>query len=248
MANDSNAQQILHFRTEGLERAAREYAGRAGKGFDEAWTMATRGVIRNVIAITPPGQGKRTGAVAGIRGASAMLTGQDKARGLAAVNRDLGKMFIGKPYLGKRKEQHPDPEADHRVLVKLSPKGLRSGTQTSVGVIPLTVDTRKLQALGLRIENAVGTLASGWSDGAASMGVTVPAWIKKAGQGSTTGPRKQAGQYFFQMAANRVPNALAGEMGRRIPYAMAYAQGDLERNTGGVARKAALDSGFAYSA
>ena len=246
-ATDDTKQQILRFRTEGLERAAREYAGRAGIEFEKAWSMATRGVIRNVIAITPPGQGERAKRSTG-ESLSAMLTGADKQRGISAVRRDLGLMFIGKPYQGKRSEQHPDPEADHRILVKLAPKGLRAGTQTSVGVVPLTVDIRKLQSLGMKLEGRVGTLASGWQPGAQSMGVTTPAWIKKSGQGSTTGPLNQAGKFFFQMAANRVPDKLAGEMGRRIPYAMAYAQGDLERNTAGVARKAALKAGFNYAA
>jgi hypothetical protein len=173
----------------------------------EAMKTQARGILRNVIAVTPPSGWDS--------GANEMTSGSDsKRRGEATVMNDLAKIM--RSYSG-RKPDTSTPDSIHRSFRQASTGRVRK----DLGKNKYKVSTTILRAYKEEKKKMVGFLASGWIPAARKLEkVRVPAWIARhsaPGHCSLSiGPRGIA----FR-ASNEVK--FAGhmkDMQRRITYAV----------------------------
>lgn len=220
-----------------VQRSIERYAMACSLDFEAAALRLSRGMMRRVIGITPPAQGKR--------GEGGALTHGDKKRGEDAIDRDLESLFVPVQLKGKRGEQFPNVADLHRrtfVSSKRPGKLLRRP-----GPQPWFVDQRKLAVLARELKRRVGKLASGWLAGADAVKATgIPAWVRRHGHSrgthkliitlSRTSLSRTHG-FTFIAANTSVHPDLVTEMDRRIAYALAYAAKALNRETNAILAK-----------
>lgn len=113
-----------------------------------------KGVLKEVIAITPPG-------------AANVSPGKARSRGAAQVKADILKVVRGvKPDRAQETRIHPLVQARRirgRVPVAVEPR--------------ITVPSDQLKAYIKARQQRVGFLASGWNMAAAKLGFKPPAWV-----------------------------------------------------------------------
>ncbi len=240
--------QLFHVKLGELERAAARYTGVAQKSLRFAWQRATRGVIRRVIGITPPGNSPS--------GSGGMLNSEDKARGEAAVTRDLARIFTPvELQQGQRQRDHLLTQVQAQdvhyefFLRKFPGKPIPKHTATPLGTGPFYLDHGQLAKLDRQLRSRVGRLAASWNAGADKLGVTPPAWVRRHGhyRGSATASTGFFRSHFTMTADPRLP-VLAGLLNYRIPYAIGYAANSLNRECSAILRKTAGQSGFKTAA
>ena len=180
-----------------------------------------RGVIKEVIALTPPG-------------GSGVSSGQARSRGARNVKADVLKVVKG--VSAKRAEQQD-------VAGIVEPKRVR-------GRIPRAVTPRilvpmdKLKAYIKAKQLHVGKLASGWNEAAAKLGLKPPAWIWR-NDGPGTMDISVTDKDITIRATNAVP--YASEMSRlrsRLQQALNRQRNKMDRQLKDFMAKAAKKDGF----
>lgn len=220
-------------------RSLERYAMATSMDFESAALRLSRGMMRRVVGITPPGQGRR--------GDGGALTHGDKKRGETSIDSDLAALFIGVKLKGKRPEQHPSPATIHRAAFIASKRpGQRLRNPRGRGSFDY-IDDRKLSALAKTLKARVGKLASGWLAGVDALKATgVPAWVRRHGNSrgkatlmvslSRTSLSRTHG-FSFVAANSSVHPSLVPELNRRIDYALGYAANAMNRETNAILAK-----------
>lgn len=179
-----------------------------------------KGVIREVIALTPPGRPGMTKA---------------RSRGTGKVKADILKLVKGTS--SEARVQRRDIAAIHasrrrrgRVTRELNPRIL----------VPMDA----LRAYIKERQARVGHLASGWNEAAAKLGYKPPAWVwRNEGPGAIQ--IRVTDKDIRIRATNRV--AFASEismLNRRIQTALNIQRNKMERRLASYLKRAAARSGF----
>ena len=179
-----------------------------------------KGVIREVIALTPPGRPGMTKA---------------RSRGTGKVKADILKLVKGTS--SEARVQRRDIAAIHasrrrrgRVTRELNPRIL----------VPMDA----LRAYIKERQARVGHLASGWNEAAAKLGYKPPAWVwRNEGPGAIK--IRVTDKDIRIRATNRV--AFASEismLNRRIQTALNIQRNKMERRLASYLKRAAARSGF----
>ena len=176
-----------------LNKAIATYAVAAGKELSAVLKDEARLLVKEVINLTPPAGG-------GVIGAAA------KRRGEAAVDRDIGGLFVGKRLKGRRqitkvfgktpkkkifvktKELHPNVRAiyeDRRAKDNFTAGGLDHITRGQKAAY--YVDSAKLAALRTAQKKKVGKLASGWVPALKELDASGQSWIERHLSSGTRG-------------------------------------------------------------
>lgn len=221
--------------TSQLDRKIREMAAATGRTVEDVARQQMKLLVRDVMAITPPGS-------AGVSGRAALKAGEN------AIDRDLGRMGF-KPVALKgfrtithvpaghvkgevvsiaavrvKTRENPrfaDPDAFHAscLLSRHGRKVTRGGRQG------FYVDQRKFKLMRARLFAQIGRLAAGWIPAADALGVAVPAWIRRhAGSARGTFSVSNSASRITIEAVNQFPDTaseLAAATRRRINFAIA---------------------------
>lgn len=203
-----------------------------GRSFGEELKTQAKGVMKNIVKVTPPFHG-------GLKIADARRAGEN------AISRDLTRIFRSVPLKGSRrvthlfgkphpaapwivpeKERHPDVLGIYEQTKRLDRKGRRARYEK-----PLYVDELKYNALQRRLEKRVGFLGGGFAMAATGLGVPLPAFMKRHA-GSAPGQLRMQleGDELFIIIQNDVRYAAnVDDFARRVRYALEMQQGKMER-------------------
>lgn len=180
-----------------------------------------RGILRNVITVTPPGKWGR--------GAS-----EARQKGQASVVSDVLKVV---------EPVAPAKAQEHDVAAIL--KRYRRNGRVRRGANPrITVPRDQLKDYLKKKKALVGFLASGWNDAAATLGVKPPAWIwKNEGPGSIRIDINATGIRIT--AANEVHYASSiSQLRSRLQWAVNQQQRTIERRLKRFHEEQAKKAGF----
>jgi hypothetical protein len=182
-----------------------------------------KGVIKEVILLTPPGRPGMSGG---------------RARGAARVKADILKLVKGTSV---------DAKVQERNIASLHASRRRRGRVTSRITPRVLVPMDALRAYIREKQARVGRLASGWNTAAARLGHQPPAWIwRNDGPGAIE--IRVTGRGIVIRATNRVPFASEiAVMERRVQTALNIQRGKLERRLASYLARAAARSGLRTS-
>jgi hypothetical protein len=179
-----------------------------------------RGVIREVIALTPPG---RPGSTTG------------RSRGTAKVKADILKLVKGTS--SESRVQRRDIAAIHASRRR---QGRVSGEINPRIIVPMDALRAYIEAKQKR----VGHLASGWNTAAARLGHKPPAWIWRS-NGPGAVEIHVTDKDIRIRATNQVGYASEISMlNRRIQTALNLQRNKMERRLAHYLKQAAMRSGF----
>jgi len=216
--------------TSKLERALRDWAALTHKGANAVMIEAARGVVKRVVAITPPAQGRVAGTKKDPDSAAIRV-------GEKAVRSDLKKLFIPILLKGKRPDQWPDLAALHDANRNHQGR-VRDNCQR------YHVDQAKLAALIKVLTARVGFLAAGWNASAQKLGVNLPAWIRRHGTGSGSAEIVISNRGISITLRNKVKYAdNVDGYNRHVQAAVNYQTAATERRVKFMAEKAARQAG-----
>lgn len=219
--------------TSGFSRSLNRYVTLTGADAEKAARRASAIFIRNIIAITPPGDGAKGSD-------RAALTKEDQRRGQHAILGDLAKLFAPVRLKGKRKEENPDVDGIHRQYFISRVGSTKRPARKLKGLKPIFADEKKVRALKKKLFSHVGRLANYWIAAADRVGVKAPAWVRRHGSkgfGSITPPG--AAKFRFEAAHTHFPSKVLAEMDRRMTYADKYTARALEDNLKAILAKRA---------
>jgi hypothetical protein len=204
--------------------AVRDYAEATGRDLNEAALHGVKSFQRQLLALTPPGQGRKGGE----EYQDAALRKEDQRRGEVAIMKDLARVFENKPVKGKRQEQWSDVDAVHlRLFIAANGQKLRLDKAGFYNV-----DKRKLSRLIELLKSHVGRLVAGWSAGAGTLGIPLPAWVARhSGRNPGTASLEMSPGHFRYEVSNTAvpPGVVEREMEARVPYAAQLAANSLNR-------------------
>lgn len=235
-----------------LNKAIATYAVAAGKELSAVLKDEARLLVKEVINLTPPAGG-------GVIGNAA------KKRGEAAVERDIGGLFVGKRLKGRReikkvfgrtpkkkifvktKELHPDVRA---IYDARSAKDRFQGHFITRGQkAAFYVDAAKLTALRVAQKKKVGKLASGWVPALKALDSSGQSWVERHLATGTRGTahldKSDELNPNFEATAT-VKGEIAYELQRRLKSAVAIRRNKMLRRLpyvlAAVAKKANLST------
>lgn len=179
-----------------------------------------KGVIREVIALTPPGRPGMTKA---------------RSRGAARVKSDILKLVKG---------TSSEARVERRDIAAIHASRRRRGRVTRELNPRILVPMDDLRTYLKERQARVGHLASGWNTAAAKLGYKPPAWVwRNEGPGAIQ--IRVTGKDLRIRATNRV--AFASEismLNRRIQTALNIQRNKMERRLAAYLKRAAARSGF----
>lgn len=226
----------------GLAQTVARFSGVAGKSVEYAWARAMKGLVKRIIDITPPGSTGKTGPAAKAIGI-AKISKQMNAV-LAPVvlkgTRTIKKVFgetMKNPVTVVTVEKYPDVEALYHRLAH----SRASGLGISVGRVgqKYYVDASKYKAMLARKSARVGVTAAQWGAGAAAVGLVPPAFIARHGALGSARKQDDAFGHSLEMTAPNISDTIAGELQRRVSYALRYEEAALTREIDHILGKAA---------
>lgn len=181
------SEKILKINSGGFEAALAKSIALSKRGSLEVIREAAKGVIKNVIRVTPPGRSTKSPITSAAKGAR------------AKVAADILKVFAGVPAKGARVRDVDAMKPIHR----------RQRVEGQVVKPPsskITVSKTVLAEYIKRQQGKIGRLAAGWKEAAQEFGVSLPAWVTKH---STPGFVKvvATSERFAMTATNRSPYA-----------------------------------------
>lgn len=223
------------WRNEELDRQIYDFHAATGRAVPEIGQQVSKGMVQDILDITPPGSQGNTGQRA-------------KRIGELAVSRDLGAVFapvtvkgfrmittvfgrhIATPVKVKTKEEFPAGDMD--VIHRLRLASKHGGKVTRGRRKAYYVSRTKLRSLRARLVREVGALAAGWIPAALALGARVPAFIMRhAGRAHGTIQIDHSNGIRIT-AINEFPAGtadLAADTQRRVEYVKGYAIGRLKR-------------------
>ena len=146
----------FQFRSEQFSRNLTEWASRSKKEFSEILQQFARLVVKDVVAITPPGKAGKAGGL------------QSKKRGEISVKSDLARLF--QPVRKAQADPGVSIPAIHKRYRDKKGRVKKPGQQYKV----YSADFNKYVREQVK---KVGSLAAGWNRAAAKLGYRPPAWI-----------------------------------------------------------------------
>jgi hypothetical protein len=179
-----------------------------------------KGVIREVIALTPPG---RPGSNSG------------RSRGAAKVKADILKLVKG---------TNAEAKVQRRDIAAIHASRRRKGRVTAELTPRIVVPMEALRAYIQGKQKRVGHLASGWNTAAARLGHRPPAWVwRQDGPGAIE--IRVTDKDLVIRATNQVPYASEISMlNRLIQTALNLQRNKMERRLAHYLKQAAVRSGF----
>ena len=203
-----------------METAARFLAGSKRDALTVMKQQA-KGIIKEVIAITPPGSARVSSA-------------QARARGAAKVKADILKVVKG---------VEPERAQEENIESVVQPRRVRGRIGSPV-TPRILVPKDKLAAYIKMRQKHVGFLASGWNEAAARFGLKPPAWVwRNSGPGAVE--ISQTDKDITIRATNSV--AFASEISRlrsRLQQALNMQRNKMERQLRDFMQKAGRKAGF----
>jgi hypothetical protein len=228
------------------------YAEVMGRTLADTVKRTAKGVTRRVMAVTPP-------ASQGMEGAAAYRAGRTKiARQMSAIlapvklkgRRKIPVVFgrrLKRAITVPTKERHPNVSAIYREQSHLLTKRLGFRLKNYRGK-KYYVDATKFQRVLKARQESVGKLASGWAEGATALDVPVQNWIARHGRGRGAVKLDLMSSKMRVTVTNRPSGGLselvAGELRRRIGYAVTYQQAAMKREVDYYALKKAREMGI----
>lgn len=233
-----------------LNKAIATYAVATGKELSDVLKDESRLLVKEVINLTPPAGGGVTGAAA-------------KRRGEAAVERDIGGLFVGRRIKGRRqitkvfgrtpkkrvfvktKELHPDVRAIYDVRSakdRFQGKFITRGQKAA-----FYVDNSKLVALRTAQKKKVGKLASGWVPALKALDSSGASWIERHLATGTRGTAHldKADELNPNFEAEcQVKGDIAYELQRRLRSAVEIRKNKMLRRLPHVMAAVARKAGF----
>jgi hypothetical protein len=221
-----------------FDRAFADLLGRVKTSAPVLARQQVKGVVRNLIDITPPSGG----AV----GSSATGKQAEKA-GRRAIDKDLGRIFRVVPVSrgrGRGRGLVETPlgsseiarwHAEHRG------SGGRTAELPEASRAPVLA--RDLRAYRILLYARIGWLAAGWNSAASRLGVPVAKWISRHGS--------SAGSFESRVSPGRVELSVANRVGfaadvrglrRRVQAAVDYQANGMLRQVAHLARRAAAET------
>jgi len=229
-----------------------QYAEVMGRTLADTVKRTAKGVTRRVMALTPP-------ASQGMEGAAAYRAGRTKiARQMSALlapvklkgRRKISVVFgrrLKRAITVPTKERHPNVSAIYREQSHLLTKRIGFRLKNYQGR-KYYVDVSKFQRELKARQASVGKLASGWAEGAAALDLPVQNWISRHGRGRGAVKFELMSAKMRVTVTNRPASGLsdmvAGELRRRIGYAVTYQQQAMRREVDYYAKKKARDLGI----
>lgn len=233
-------------------------AGYTSKTIEDEMLSQSKGVIREVLSITPPaqrGEGVKLMGVAARRAGEARIDADlrgvfqgVKIRGFRMVPHLFGDRSpeVGKkpPYRVATKEKHLNVEGIYNARqASRSRRGKKSLTRGQRA--PYYVDEKKLDALARKLKGNVGKLAQGFKPAADRLGLAMPVYAR--GQHNAPGSIDidfKPNHLRIVFTNNVSYSALVPDMPRRMQWAVDQQARKIERQLPYLIRKAARDSGF----
>lgn len=184
-----------------------------------------RGIVRRIIDLTPPANGKTKGGAA-------------KKAGEATLRADIFKVFL--PVKAGTAE-HVPIAAEHARW-----RGPNGRVRRGLAVDEKIRVNRNQLAEYLRQElRKVGWLAAGWNAAALALRVPIPAWISRHGTGHSTSSIKATASSIEIIMTNGTKFAgRARDLERRVKLAVQTQAAALLRRMEHSTNKAAKSSGF----
>lgn len=241
--------------------------GQSTREFEVVGREVMRGVVGNLIAVTPPGHANADGGLAkhaesygraavalsirslyGTPNAAVELVQQQDFGASMRMHKELRRGNVTEA--NKIFQQHGGPgiyEFDGGTLHKRYKKGRRF-TGTARPPIFYVSRVKPLNDYIKEIQTRVGWLASGWNEAAAELGIKPPEFIWKHG-----GPGTIAviinDEVIDITATNLVRYASeAADMDRRIEYALRKQTEAINRRVDDAFKKLAIAAGFVLTA
>jgi hypothetical protein len=222
----------LKFDTSRFSRALAEMRKTSKRDFETLLREQARGVVRHIIAFTPPAQGK---ADSGARKLGEKAVAASLARIMKPGTPEFVEFFERLNGNGARKLGL----LYTRVLEKGGIASFHRSRRDRDGRTPrdggdvALVERRDYEWFKKSAQARVGTLASGWNKAAARLGYNPPAWIARHGTGSGSCEVQLAGEKMRIVISNEV--SFAGNV-RDIERSVRKA---LEIQTRGMERRVA---------
>lgn len=217
--------------TEGFSRDVGRFALLTGRSFGEELKIQARGAMRGVVRVTPPFHGGNSASEAKRAGENAIsrdLTRQFRAVDLVGsrkVTHLFGKPHPSAPWIVPEKEKHPDVTAYYVATKKLDSRGRRARYQK-----PIYVDAQKYRTLQQRLEKRVGFLGGGFREGAAGLGVALPAFMRRHSSAPGKLIMKLEGDELYIIIRNDVSyGSKLYDFVRRVEWAVQAQRGKMER-------------------
>lgn len=203
-----NRGQIIDIDVGGFNAALLEMLSQTRRSSKEVIAEQAKGVIRNVIRVTPPGR------------SSGASLGAARKSGRTKVAADIHKVLLGVPL--------KQAEAIDIGSIKAAHKKARKNGQVGESGNRLRVPKTMLNEYIRRQQTKVGRLAAGWRAAAAKFGVPLPPWI--ASHSTPSLVKVTATSTSFGMkATNRSPYAQSVRtLERQVRHAV-HAQGGAMR-------------------
>lgn len=217
--------------TEGFSQDVGRFALLSGRSFGEELKNQAKGVMKGIVKITPPhsnGNSVSEAKRAGENAISRDLTRQFRPVELVGsrkVTHLFGKPHPDAPWAVATKEKHPDVTAYYVATKRLDSRGRRARYEK-----PIYVDRKKYNKLRTQLEKRVGFLGGGFRDGAAGLGVALPAFMRR----HTTAPgslqMQLEGDNLYIIIRNDVSYASGlRDFVRRVEWAVQAQRGKMER-------------------
>lgn len=207
--------------TRGFMEAAARFMAHSKRDALTVMKQQAKGIIKEVIAITPPGGPN-------------VSSGQARARGLRNLKADVAKVVQG---VRADKAQQSD------VASVVEPKRVRGRIHSEV-VPRILVPIDRLRAYLKAKQQHIGKLASGWNEAAARLGYKPPAWIWR-NQGPGSIDIAVTDKDITIRATNAVPYASdISKLRSRLQQALHMQRNKLERQWQAFMTKTAQRAGF----
>lgn len=209
------------FNTKRFQSALNKYMDGSKRKLETVLKQQAKGIVRNVIAVTPPGGPN-------------VSPGKARQRGTRKVKRDISKVVLG---VSDSRVQQQNIEA------AVSPFR-RNGTIRRGPAVKVKVPRQKLAQFIRMKQSHVGKLASGWKPAARKFGATVPAWVARHNSpGSATVSINN--NRLRIVISNRVRYAAQMyNIHRRLQWAINLQRNNLERQIKFNQQRAARQAGF----
>nr|MBA3833934.1 hypothetical protein [Chthoniobacterales bacterium] len=220
-----------------LDRKIIEFAVATQRSVKDLGEQVIKGLVKDVIEITPPYSGrdrsatraKRVGELAVYRDLALMGFSPVTIKGYREINTVFGRKVAPVRVKTKPNPRFADPESHRRA--RLASK--HGGRPTRGGKQAFYVDKRLFTPMRNRLIKEVGRLAAGWIPAAQRLGVAVPAFILRHAGDNHGGSIEISYANGIQIrAVNHMPGGaatIAADTQRRIEAAKGYAIGKLTR-------------------
>jgi hypothetical protein len=219
--------------SEGFSRDVARFALLSGRSMAEELKNQAKGVMRNIVRVTPPFNG--SGGVSAARAQGENAIRHDLQRifrpvrlvGSRKITHLFGKAHPNAPWIVATKEQHPDVEGIYRNHKAEPDRFVRQARYRNARF----VDEGKYHALEAKLKKRVGYLGGGFAPAASGLGVALPSFMRRH---AASAP----GRIQMQLEGDSLSIVITNEVRygtkvigfvRRVEFAIEMQRGKMER-------------------